>query len=67
MKKYIYHYCAQYSRVGFTPTQIDGIYHAKEPVNTMEGYRNIKKMIDPENCERMVITSLSFIGKEGGE
>ena len=66
MKKYIYHYCAQYSKEGFTHI-IDGLLHAEEPVNTLESYRNIKKMIDPENCERMVITSLSFIGIEGGE
>ena len=67
MSRYIYHYCALYSKKGCSPTYIDGILHAKEPVNTMEGYRNIKKMIDPENCHHMIITSLSLIGMEGGE
>ena len=67
MKKYIYHYCAQYSKKGCSQTYTDGLYYAQEPVNTMTGYREIKEMIDPENCQNMVITSLSFIGMEGGE
>ena len=65
MNRYIYHYCAHSSREGFSLTYTDGLYYAQEPVNTMESYRYIKKMIDPENCERMVITSLAFIGMEG--
>ena len=67
MSRYIYHYCAQYSHEGFSPTYIDGLLHAEEPVNTMESYREIKEMIDPENCHHMIIVSLSFIGMEGGE
>jgi hypothetical protein len=65
MNRYIYHYCAQYSPEGLVPTYTDGLLHAEEPVNTLESYRNIKKMIDPKNCKSMVITSLAFIGMEG--
>ena len=67
MSKYIYHYCAQYSPEGFSQTYTDGLYYAQAPVSTIEGYRNIKKMIDPVNCQNMVITSLSLIGTDGGE
>ena len=62
---YIYHYratyqdLATYPEVGYTYS-VDGILTTDYKIDTMERYREIKKVIDPKRND-LAITSLSFL------
>lgn len=70
MKLYIYHYLATYRR-GDTDCNLNGILTCKTPITTMDRYREIKQLIEPQRND-LVVRSLSFLheieekdGKDG--
>ena len=57
---FIYHYCATY-RDSTKDISIDGIIQTPNKITAMEDYRELKKLIDPNNHHKMTISNLSLI------
>lgn len=54
-----YHYCAKWPTGPGQELFVDGIVGLSNPVQTMEDYRALKKIVDPENAGKITIVSLT--------
>lgn len=62
-KKYIYQYCTtKYQELGKIE-HIDGILTLTFKITTMDEYRDVKKLIDPIEYDKLIITSLSLLNE----
>ena len=66
VNRYIYHYHAQYEVGGSVGkmTHIDGVAKLVERVSCHDDYVRLKKLIEPEHSHLLVMTALSYLGKE---
>lgn len=62
--RYIYHYCSLYQADERTTVHIEGILDCPTPVDSMERYKQIKKVISPDNAHRLNIESLSLLRRK---
>ena len=58
---FTYHYCAEYQNEYGSISRIDGVAILGEKVKTMEEYRKLKILIEPEHAHKLTISSLSLI------
>ncbi len=64
MNRYIYHYCCQQQQSIGCVAYIDGIARMENRIVTHEDYKKLKKGIDADNVDKLIITSLCLIGRE---
>ena len=60
--EFVYQYHA-YSVTNGVESHIDGIAQMCWQVADMEGYRKLKAMIAPDVGDRLIITSLNYLGR----
>ena len=66
MTKHIYHFVATKSHKDGTSTSIDGIATLRLPIESMDDYRQLKKLVIGEgvNQEGWIISSLAYLGND---
>ena len=66
MSRYIYHYSSHYEDDG-SVFHIDGIATLENKIMSHECYLKLKKEIEPEHSNKLTISSLNLLGREGDE
>lgn len=62
--RFIYHYCASFQPEIGQIAHIDGIAQMKHRIVAHDDCKELKQAIDKDNCDKMTIKSLSYLGRE---
>lgn len=61
MRKYTYHYSAMYQQESGIIEYLDGIAKMENKILDYRDYQNLKKLIDRDNHEKLIVQSLTLI------
>lgn len=60
-KNHVYHYHAMFQKGGAT-AHLDGIVFLKEELKNFKQYKELKKVIEPDNFDGLTINSITYLG-----
>lgn len=62
--RYVYHYCAHYQISVGTFSYSSGIAKLQKRITSISDLNALRELIDKEHHEKLVVDSLSYLGRE---